>query len=205
MNNHPYSERHYRSLRNLLINLNYDLLQIHHEMLKTPCNESDDFSELEYFVMALEDRRFLRHCGFDFLSLLRDILKIIQRKKHGGFSTIDMQMVRTITNFKEKTFYRKLYEIILSLLVNFKYTKKQIIRCYLANAYFGSHLIGVKKVSLELFKQETYALNQDDQAFIAAMLLRPKPLKASDRWYCLVRDRASYAKRVRSFVKKSFY
>ncbi|WP_437888910.1 transglycosylase domain-containing protein [Phytobacter sp. V91] len=141
-------------------------------MLKIPYDESADFNELEFFVMALEDRRFLRHCGFDFLSFIRDALKMIQRKKHGGFSTIDMQMVRTITNFKEQTFYRKLYEITLSLLVNFKYTKKQIIRCYLTNAFFGSHLIGVNKTSLEVFKQETHSLNQDNQAFIAAMLLR---------------------------------
>ena len=75
-------------------------------------NEYDDYYELNdlcYFVMALEDRRFFRHCGFDFFSFVREVFKAACKKKHGGASTIDMQLVRTITGFKDLTLYRNLF------------------------------------------------------------------------------------------------
>lgn len=58
--------------------------------------------ELHYFVMTLEDRAFVNHHGIHMKSIIREVYKFILRKKHGGTSTIDMQMVRTITGFKEK-------------------------------------------------------------------------------------------------------
>jgi membrane carboxypeptidase/penicillin-binding protein PbpC len=73
MSGYPYNQRHYRRFRNILIDLNRDLLTISEYM-----NEYDDYYELNdlcYFVMALEDRRFFRHCGFDFFSFVREVFK----------------------------------------------------------------------------------------------------------------------------------
>ncbi|UIZ74182.1 transglycosylase domain-containing protein [Raoultella ornithinolytica] len=151
MSGYPYNQRHYRRFRNILIDLNRDLLTISEYM-----NEYDDYYELNdlcYFVMALEDRRFFRHCGFDFFSFVREVFKAACKKKHGGASTIDMQLVRTITGFKDLTLYRKFYEVILAILLNFKFSKKQIIMCYLRNAFFGSRLIGSEKAASFLIKR----------------------------------------------------
>lgn len=199
----PYNERHYRCLRNLLISLNRDLLYISRFMDSK--DEHSDYDDIEYYVMALEDRRYLRHCGVDFKSFLRELLKIIRGKKHGGASTIDMQLIRTITGFKDPTIFRKSYESILAFLINFKFTKKQIIRCYLKNAFFGSGLIGIESAAQSVFKKNVIDLNKHEKAFIAAMLLRPKPLKANEEWFCLVWNRAAYSESVRPFVKKSHY
>jgi len=199
----PYNERHYRCFKNFLIYLNRDLFLISHYMDKY--DVYSEFDDLDYLVMALEDRRFLRHCGFDFISLARESWKAILRKKHGGASTIDMQLVRTITGFKENTLFRKIYEIILSVLVNFKFSKKQIIKAYLRNAYFGSRLIGVERASLGVFSKYSFQLSYDEKAIIAAMLLRPKPLIPKQVWIESVMFRANYAKLARVFVKKSFY
>ena len=202
MSGYPYNKRHYRRLRNILIDLNRDLLTISEYM-----NEYDDYYELNdlcYFVMALEDRRFFRHCGFDFFSFVREIFKAICNKKHGGASTIDMQLVRTITGFKDLTLYRKFYEVILAVLLNFKFSKKQIIMCYLRNAFFGSRLIGAEK-AVSIFNKNVYELNYDESACLAAMLLRPKPLNPNEKWFESIRVRALYAKRFRGAVKKSDY
>lgn len=171
-------------------------------------NERDIYSELDdldYLVMALEDRRFLRHCGFDSISLFREVWKATLRRKHGGASTIDMQLVRTITGFKDNTTFRKIYEIILSVLVNFKFSKKQIIKAYLRNAYFGSRLIGADRASMSMFLKGLEQLSYDDKAVIAAMLLKPKPLKPKKEWFESVVIRANYAKASRIFVKESLY
>ncbi|MBF1298976.1 MAG: transglycosylase domain-containing protein, partial [Neisseria sp.] len=89
-----------RKIRNFLITINQDLFLIREkieEISYTQIIGYHDYDELHYLVMALEDRRFLKHCGVDFRSILRECIKFFLRKKFGGASTIDMQMVRTIT------------------------------------------------------------------------------------------------------------
>ena len=93
-----------RRFRNFLINLNKDLLIIDKKITQISCDNTYD--ELHFYIMALEDRRFLKHSGVDFRSILREIFKLLSFRKFGGASTIDMQMVRTITNFREKTIFR---------------------------------------------------------------------------------------------------
>jgi len=190
-----------RNFKNIFICLNYDLFEISKRM-----NNIDDYTEFndfEFLVMSLEDRRYLKHCGYDFKACLRETIKMIAKKKHGGASTIDMQMVRTITNFRQLTLYRKLYEIILSILVNYKFSKKQIIRCYLNYAFFGTGLYGYKFSSIKTFGKNFESLDYEEKAFLAAMLLRPKPLKENEKWRQSVIVRAIYAQRMRGLVKQS--
>lgn len=87
-----------------------------------------------------------------------------------------MQMVRTITNFRERTLFRKVYEMTLAYIVNYRYSKKQIIDCYLKYAFFGSKLIGIKNV-LSLYEViDINDLNNHQKAIIAAFLQIPRPL-----------------------------
>lgn len=162
----------------------------------------ENSNDLYYLVMALEDRRYLKHKGVDFISIMRELFKFFLCKKHGGASTIDMQMVRTITGFKEKTIYRKTYEIILSIVINRSYTKKQIIQCYLNNAFFGSGLYGSEAASYAIFNQEEASLDIAQKAIIAAMLLNPKPLKYNELWIAKVSARALYAHALLGTIKK---
>ncbi|EML2067176.1 transglycosylase domain-containing protein [Enterobacter asburiae] len=162
----------------------------------------DHFDELDYFVMALEDRRFLKHNGVDFISVAREVFKFLTKRKHGGASTIDMQMVRTITGFKDSTLNRKLYEMILSIIVNRFFTKHQIIKCYLNNAFFGSGLYGYKAACYAVYHKELDLISFEEKAFIAAMLLRPKPLEENERWLALVTSRALYAQEIYRIIIK---
>lgn len=189
-------------IRYFLEKLNYDLLEIRY-FIENSCGFlGEDFDDLHIYVMALEDRRFTKHCGVDFKAVIRETLKLLCGKRYGGASTIDMQMVRTITGFKEKTFKRKIYEMTLSYFINIKYTKKQIIDCYLENAFFGSGLIGVENVIHNIFKKDSLEdLTEKEKASIAAMLQKPRPLNPSYAWKCDLGKRAFYAESVRSRVK----
>lgn len=190
-----------RNFKNIFICLNYDLFEISSKM--DNIDTYSEYNDFEYLVMALEDRRYLKHCGYDLISLLRETLKMVTMKKHGGASTIDMQMVRTITDFRELTFFRKIYEIILSILVNYKFSKKQILRCYLENAFFGTRVYGYNAAAKKTFNKDFECLDYHEKAFLAGMLLHPKPLKTSERWRQSVIVRAVYAQKMRVFVKQS--
>ena len=193
-----------RKIRNFLITINQDLFLIKEKIDKISYiqkNSYDDYDELYYLVMALEDRRFLKHGGVDFRSILRECIKFFLRKKFGGASTIDMQMVRTITGFKERTLYRKFYESILAFIVNFKFSKKQIIDCYLNNAFFGSHLYGIEKATQKCFGKYISQLTFDEKAQLAAMLQRPRPQHPSAEWQEKILKRARYAQIIRSGMK----
>lgn len=205
MNIHPQNSTYHRKLRGFLIDLNIDLMLIDEKMKNIYVFESDEYNELHFYVMALEDRRFLNHKGIDYKSFIREFLKFISFQKHGGASTIDMQMVRTLTNFKEKTFFRKLYEMTLAYIVNFRYSKKQIIECYLKYAFFGSGLIGIEKV-LPLFCVTNFDdLEDKNKAIIASFLQRPRPLNPDEIWVKNILARASYAQKMRCRVKNSKY
>lgn len=193
-----------RKIRNFLITINQDLFLIREKIEKISYIQIisyDDYDELHYLVMALEDRRFLKHCGVDFRSILRECKKFLLGEKFGGASTIDMQMVRTITGFKERTLYRKIYESILAFIVNFKFSKKQIIDCYLDNAFFGSHLCGVKRATQKHFGKDISQLTYDEKAQLAAMLLRPRPLHPNNKWQEKILVQSRYAKDIRGGMK----
>lgn len=197
MNHQPHNLKYHRKFRGLLIDLNNDLFLIDDYIMNL---EPFDlrYDELHFYIMALEDRRFLRHGGFDCKAFLRAILK-----RFGGASTIDMQLVRTLTGFKKKTFFRKFYESILAFIINFRYSKRQIIECYIQNAFFGSGMIGIKRV-LKSYNVETiYELTDFDKRIVASLLQTPKPLKPSQFWYEKLRRRSSYAEKVRFRVKNS--
>ncbi|HEY9154188.1 MAG TPA: transglycosylase domain-containing protein, partial [Opitutaceae bacterium] len=131
------------SFRRLLERVHSDLFTIDREIYRY--DYEYQLSDFEMLVLVLEDKRFLRHDGFDWIACFRELVKALFFQKHGGASTIDMQFVRTATGFRERTLKRKFYEIFLSVLIQFRYPKRTILRSYLRCAFFGSHLIGASK------------------------------------------------------------
>ena len=201
MNSKPKKSTYHRKLRNFLIDLNKDLLIIDEKM--NSMYVYDQYDDLYFYIMALEDRRFLKHGGIDLKSLLREFLRFVSFQKHGGASTIDMQMVRTITDFKEQTFFRKFYEMILAHIVNYRYSKKQIIDCYLEHAFFGSRIIGMQSILRSFEVSSVAQLSDWQKALIAAALQKPKPLNPKDSWKKSISARALYAQEIRSRMMKN--
>ncbi len=191
-------------IRPLLIKIHKDLFLIDKFILRYSEFYPEDLSVLEKLVLVLEDRRFLDHRGIDLKSIIREILKMMTFRRHGGASTIDMQFVRTVTGYRHLSLRRKLYEIFLSVLIQFRYNKITILRSYLACAFFGSHLIGVNKATNKVFNQNPEDLSIDEAAFIAAMLVYPRPMSPSLEWQRMVQRRANYGKRIYISNKQRF-
>jgi membrane peptidoglycan carboxypeptidase len=137
--------------RDTLVRIHLDLLDVHAHIYRYVAYYPEQLTTLEKLTLALEDRRFFSHRGIDLKSALRECLRAILRRRHGGASTIDMQLVRTATGYRELTLSRKLYEILLAVLIQFRYSKIVILRSYLRCAYFGWNLRGENAAAKKVF------------------------------------------------------
>lgn len=180
------------SLRRWLLQVHRDLLAIHQYVPSGIYPES--LSTFEKMILVLEDRRFFKHAGNDYKSIAREIVKALTFRNHGGASTIDMQLVRTVIRRRERTIRRKMYELMLARIIQFRYSKARILRAYLGCAFFGSKLYGADSVSIKEFGKLSDNLDLDEAAQVASMLVYPRPLEPTAKWRSNVRRRANYGK-----------
>ncbi len=158
-----------------------------------PHSPAARLTALELMTIAIEDRRFFHHPGVDVLSILREAIKVLKGRKHGGASTIDMQFVRTVTGYRAPTMKRKIYEGFLALVIQSRHKKLEILRSYLDCAFFGSGLIGANAAAQRVFNKNADRLSLEEASFISAMLAYPRPLQGLPRWEQRARRRAAYA------------
>lgn len=126
-------------------------------------------SSLVGALVVAEDHRNCLHYGVDPLAIMRTFKVRIFEKKRQGASTIEQQLVRTITARYEKTPRRKIREQLIAVMLNFKYDKADLARAYLQVAYYGVSLVGVRGV------QKLQALAPaDTDAVIVAHLKYPR-------------------------------
>lgn len=192
------------SPRATLMQINADLLRVHSQIRPYAALQSEGLTNLELMTICLEDRRFFFHRGVDFLAIVREVFRAATFRRHGGASTIDMQLVRTATGYKQRTVSRKIYEIFLATLIQFKYSKIVILRSYLACAYFGSRLHGANRAADALFKKTANELSMEEAAQVASLLVYPRPLKEGLPWQLKVQRRARYGQRVYVSNEKRF-
>lgn len=124
--------------------------------------------------LAAEDDRFYKHPGVDFKGLLRAAYQLYTtgRKSQGG-STITMQVARNFLLSNEKTFLRKLKEILLALQVEQRYSKRQILEFYLNKIYMGQRAYGVAAAAQAYYGKNLDQLELHQQAMIAGLPKAP--------------------------------
>ncbi|MDD2759874.1 MAG: PBP1A family penicillin-binding protein [Methylomonas sp.] len=124
--------------------------------------------------LAAEDERFYSHPGIDYRGLLRAANHLIAtgKKKQGG-STITMQVARNFLLSKEKTFLRKLKEILLALQIEHRYTKDQILELYLNKIYMGQRAYGIAAAARAYYGKDLKELELHQQAMIAGLPKAP--------------------------------
>lgn len=177
-----------------------DLTRIH-QYIRSGEKPSSSLTELEVMIVVLEDRRYFTHSGIDIRSIIREAVRALTFQKHGGASTIEMQFVRTVTGYRHLTIRRKLYEMLLAILVQSRYSKLEILRSYMACAFFGSHVIGARAAAKTVFGKEVDHLLAEEAAFVAAMLARPRPSSRPPAWQSKVQRRAEYGLQVRASMR----
>jgi len=129
-------------------------------------------------VVSLEDKKFYDHSGIDLKRITKVIwlnfVRKIGRKKWGaGASTITQQLSRNIFLTLKKTILRKAEEIYLALLIERRYTKKEILEMYLNEIYWGYGTHGVGAASRYYFDKVPDSLSISETAALVGLIRSP--------------------------------
>jgi 1A family penicillin-binding protein len=125
-------------------------------------------------VISVEDQRFHEHSGVDAVRVAAAALRNFEtgRRAEGG-STITQQLARQSFLSRDKTFRRKLKEVILAGYIESEYTKEQILAMYLNKVYFGDGLYGVEAAARGYLGKSASDLTVDEAALLAGLIQSP--------------------------------
>jgi len=125
-------------------------------------------------ILAAEDDRFFKHQGIDINGILRSAINnILKGSKAQGGSTITMQVARNFYLSSEKTFTRKIYEVLLALEIERKLSKKQILELYVNQIYLGKRSYGFASAAQIYFAKSLSKINVAEAAMLAGLPKAP--------------------------------
>ncbi len=124
-------------------------------------------------VLAAEDARFYEHPGVDFKGVARAALENLRDARSQGASTITMQVARNFYLSTEKTFTRKIYEILLALQMESRLGKDQILELYMNQIYLGQRAHGFAAAAEIYFGKPLDALSLAEAAMLAGLPKAP--------------------------------
>ena len=124
-------------------------------------------------VLAIEDARFFQHGGVDYKGVLRAALANLGRVKSQGASTITMQVARNVYLSSEKTFTRKIYEILLTFKLEHLLTKNQILEIYMNQIYMGNRAYGFAAAAETYFGKPLKSISIAEAAMLAGLPKAP--------------------------------
>ncbi len=131
--------------------------------------------------LAAEDQRFYLHHGFEIKGILRALGRNISASSvvEGG-STITQQLAKMLIKNPERSFSRKLHELVIAIKLEWKYSKEEILGTYLNLAYFGERVYGIEAAARTYFNKSAADLSTSEAALLAGLLKAPSaysPLK----------------------------
>ncbi len=124
-------------------------------------------------VLAIEDSRFFQHGGVDYKGVLRAALANLGRVKSQGASTITMQVARNVYLSSEKTFTRKIYEILLTFKLEHLLSKNQILEIYMNQIYLGNRAYGFAAAAETYFGKPLKSISIAEAAMLAGLPKAP--------------------------------
>jgi penicillin-binding protein 1A len=128
-------------------------------------------------LIAIEDHKFYEHDGISPTSILRAILaNVSEGEVAQGGSTLTQQFVKNTFLTHEQTMERKIEEAILSVVLEDKYSKDEILEMYLNTTYFGAGATGIHQASKAYFGKHVSRLTLEEAAVLAALPYAPAAL-----------------------------
>lgn len=125
---------------------------------------------LQQAIIAVEDNRFYHHSGFDVEGILRAALVNLQTGSlQEGASTITQQLVKNLFLSQDRTWGRKAEEVVLSVDMEMRYSKEEILELYLNSIYFGSGAKGITKASKIYFGKTPTNLTLAESTMLAGL------------------------------------
>ena len=124
-------------------------------------------------VLAIEDARFFQHGGVDYLGVVRAGLANVRNFKSQGASTITMQVARNVYLTAEKSYTRKIYEILLTFKLEHLLTKDQILEIYMNQIFLGNRAYGFAAASEIYFGKPLKDVSVAEAAMLAGLPKAP--------------------------------
>jgi penicillin-binding protein 1A len=128
---------------------------------------------MQQAVLAIEDTRFYEHGGVDYKGVLRAGLAQLSDARSQGASTITMQVARNFYLSTEKTFTRKIYEVLLALKIESQLSKPQILEVYMNQIYLGQRAYGFAAASEIYFGKPLQDVTVAEAAMLAGLPKAP--------------------------------
>lgn len=139
-------------------------------------------------IIAIEDRNFYQHHGFDLTGIIRAITNNVTSDTTQGASTITQQYARNLFLTNEVTYKRKIEEAIYAMQIETHYSKDQILEGYVNTIYFGHGVYGIENAAKFYFNKSASELNLLESAMLAGVINGPNiysplisPQDAKDR------------------------
>lgn len=152
---------------------------------RAPLDYEEVPEKLVQAFLAAEDDRFFEHPGFDIRGLIRAAVNLaVTGEKTQGGSTITMQLARNFFLGSERTYTRKLKEILLATKIEKEFSKEKILELYLNKIYLGNHAYGVGAAAQIYYGRDVRQLNVAQMAMIAGLPKAPSrynPVADPDR------------------------
>lgn len=162
------------------------LYDIYRDERRTPVKLDDIPLYLRQATIAIEDKNFYSHQGFDPFGMVRGFLRIFTRGRAQGGSTLTQQLVKNVLLTSERTLWRKIKEFTLAVQIERKYSKDEILQMYLNEAPYGGTARGVEAASEIYFGKRVSDLNLVEAAILAGLPQRPSyysPYSANPKAY----------------------
>ncbi|RLC32584.1 hypothetical protein DRH13_01540, partial [Candidatus Woesebacteria bacterium] len=140
---------------------------------RTPVELEDVPLFLRQATIAIEDKNFYEHKGFDPTGLFRAMFNIVFRGRIQGGSTLTQQLVKNALLSPERTIFRKIKEFLLSIQIERKYSKDEILKMYLNEVPYGGTAFGVETAAETYFGKKVKDLNLVESAILAGLPQRP--------------------------------
>ena len=137
-----------------------------------------DINELPKYVLdafvSVEDKNFYSHNGYDIKRIIKScIVNITSQSKSQGASTISQQLIKNALLSNEKTYSRKIKEIVLSIKMEKNFSKDEILEMYLNTIYFGSNAYGIENASKTYFNKSAKDLTINEACCLAGLIKSP--------------------------------
>ena len=161
----------------------YDLFT---DVNRVPVDLKDVPITLQQATIAIEDKDFYKHQGFSTWGMVRGFSRLFTRGYAQGGSTLTQQLVKNVLLTSERSLPRKFKELVLSLQIERKFSKDEILQMYLNEAPYGGTAVGIAAGAERYFGKSTRDLNLTESAILAGMPQAPSrysPYGSNDKAY----------------------
>jgi 1A family penicillin-binding protein len=149
------------------------LYEIFTDQQRTPATIEEIPTSLKQATIAIEDKNFYTHSGFDRQGYLRIVWNVVSKGRLIGGSTLTQQLVKNVLLTSDRSLIRKLKELILSVQIENRYNKDQILQMYLNEAPYGGTAWGVATAAQIYFGKPVSQLTMLESAILAGLPQRP--------------------------------